>query len=125
LLVNGEEHPHAFVRKTDITTNWGFGAASRTSIPPPASLSRKWISAFSKADWMRCEASRRSAQQTTGRLFGLFWPLTIAQSHTRAAAVLVDEFDADCIAKSLAAVMDVSPSAKAIGTQTNNFGFVL
>jgi hypothetical protein len=28
------------------------------------------------------------------------------------------------IAKSLAAVMDVSPSAKAIGTQTNNFGFV-
>jgi len=28
------------------------------------------------------------------------------------------------IAKSLAAVMDVSPSVKAIGTQTNNFGFV-
>jgi hypothetical protein len=25
------------------------------------------------------------------RLFGLFWPLTIAQSHTGAAAVLVDE----------------------------------
>jgi hypothetical protein len=25
-------------------------------------------------------------------LFGLFWPLTIAQSHTRAAAVFVDEF---------------------------------
>ena len=29
-----------------------------------------------------------------GRLFGLFWPLMFAQSHTRAAAVLVDEFDA-------------------------------
>jgi len=29
-----------------------------------------------------------------GRLFGLFWPLRIAQSYTRAAAVLVDEFDA-------------------------------
>jgi len=29
-----------------------------------------------------------------GRLFGLFWPLTFAQSHTRTATVLVDEFDA-------------------------------
>ena len=38
--------------------------------------------------------SKRSAQQTTGRLFALFWPLRIAQSHTRATAVLVDEFDA-------------------------------
>jgi hypothetical protein len=28
-----------------------------------------------------------------GRLFGLFWPLTLAQSHTRAAAILVDEFN--------------------------------
>jgi hypothetical protein len=33
-----------------------------------------------------------SAQQT-GRLIGLFWPLTFAQSHTRAAAVPVDELD--------------------------------
>jgi hypothetical protein len=37
---------------------------------------------------------RQGIQQPTGRLFGLFWPLTIAQSHTRAAAVLVDELDA-------------------------------
>jgi hypothetical protein len=29
-------------------------------------------------------------------LFGLFWPLAIAQSHTWAAAVLVDEFDTGC-----------------------------
>ncbi len=29
-----------------------------------------------------------------GRLFGRFWPLTIAQSHTPVAAVLVDEVDA-------------------------------
>ena len=28
------------------------------------------------------------------RLFGLFWLLMFAQSHARAAAVLVDEFDA-------------------------------
>jgi hypothetical protein len=30
-------------------------------------------------------------------LFGLFWPLTIAESHTGAATVLVDEFHADII----------------------------
>src|SRR5664280_3857491 len=29
-----------------------------------------------------------------GRLFGLFWPLMFAQSHTGAADVLVDELDA-------------------------------
>jgi hypothetical protein len=28
------------------------------------------------------------------RLFGLLWPLTLPQSHTRPAAVLIDEFDA-------------------------------
>jgi hypothetical protein len=28
------------------------------------------------------------------RLFELFWPLMFMQSHTRPAAVLVDEFDA-------------------------------
>jgi hypothetical protein len=33
-------------------------------------------------------------QQTMGPLFGRFWPLTFAQPHSRAAAVLVDEFDA-------------------------------
>ena len=37
---------------------------------------------------------RQGIQQPTGHLFGLFWPLTFVQSHTRAAAVLVDEFDA-------------------------------
>jgi len=37
---------------------------------------------------------RQGIQQPTGRLFGLFWPLMFAQSHTGAAAVLVDEFDA-------------------------------
>jgi len=35
----------------------------------------------------------RSAATERGRLFGLHWPLTIAQSHTRTAAVLVDELD--------------------------------
>jgi len=29
-----------------------------------------------------------------GQLFGLIWSLTLAQSHARSAAVLVDEFDA-------------------------------
>ena len=28
------------------------------------------------------------------RLFALFWPLRIAQSHTRSTSVFVDEFDA-------------------------------
>jgi hypothetical protein len=36
----------------------------------------------------------RSTADKRGRLFGLHWPLTIAQSHTRTATVLVDEFDA-------------------------------
>jgi hypothetical protein len=35
-----------------------------------------------------------SALSTTGRLFGLFWPLTIEKSHPRPATILVDEFDA-------------------------------
>ena len=43
---------------------------------------------------MRMPLRRQGIQQPTGRLFGLFWPLTIAQPHARAAAVLVDEFDA-------------------------------
>jgi hypothetical protein len=30
------------------------------------------------------------------QLFEPFWPLMFTQSHTRAAAVLVDEFDASC-----------------------------
>ena len=36
----------------------------------------------------------RSAADVRERLFGLPWPLTMAQSHTRTATVLVDEFDA-------------------------------
>jgi len=39
--------------------------------------------------------SKRRAQRTTGRLFGLFWPLTIAQPHTRLALVLGDELRAE------------------------------
>jgi len=35
-------------------------------------------------------------------LFGLFWPLAIAQSHTRTAAVLFDKFDAGWPSSSLA-----------------------
>ena len=35
-----------------------------------------------------------------GALFGLLWPLTIAESHARAAAVLVNEFDAGHFARS-------------------------
>jgi hypothetical protein len=44
--------------------------------------------------------SKRRARRTTARLFGLLWPLTIAESHTRTAAVLVDEFDARHFARS-------------------------
>jgi hypothetical protein len=36
----------------------------------------------------------RSAQKLMWHLFGLFWPLAIAQSHTRLATVLVNELDA-------------------------------
>jgi hypothetical protein len=59
---------------------------SRTPTPPLASLSRKTIPACSRADWIRIRIEKHR-----GRLFGLVWPLTIAQSHTRTAAVLVDE----------------------------------
>jgi hypothetical protein len=40
---------------------------------------------------------RQGIQQPTGRLFGLFWPLKIAQAHSRAAAVLIDELDVGCL----------------------------
>ena len=36
---------------------------------------------------------KRSAQQATGRLFALFWPLRIAQPHTHLFIILVDEID--------------------------------
>jgi UDP-glucose/GDP-mannose dehydrogenase family, UDP binding domain len=43
-----------------------------------------------------CGVRHRSVAHSRRRecLFGLFWPLTFAQSHTRSAAVLVDELDA-------------------------------
>jgi hypothetical protein len=37
---------------------------------------------------------RQGIQQADGALFGLFWPLTVAQAHSWATTVLVDEFDA-------------------------------
>jgi hypothetical protein len=39
------------------------------------------------------EAGKRQVR-TAGLLFGLFWPLALAQSHSWAAAVLVDELNA-------------------------------
>ena len=42
------------------------------------------------------------------RLFALFWPLRIAQSHTRSTSVFVDEFDAGQLERP-------SPSAKLRG----------
>src|SRR5665811_1192897 len=43
---------------------------------------------------MRMPLRRQGIQQPTERLFGLFWPLTVAQAHSWATTVLVDEFDA-------------------------------
>jgi hypothetical protein len=40
-----------------------FCSLSRTPIPPPASLSRKRIPAFSKADWMRIKVETIAQQQ--------------------------------------------------------------
>ena len=52
--------------------------------------SHNGIGTFQQVNWLRFVKSGIAC----GRLFGLFWPLTIAQSHTRPAAVFVDEFDA-------------------------------
>src|SRR5664280_1795720 len=61
---------------------------SRTPIPHPAALSRKMIPACSKAGWMRKRVeTEHTAADGEWLLFGLFWPLTIAQAHSRAAAI--------------------------------------
>jgi hypothetical protein len=62
---------------------------------PVVPLSGKTIPACLKADWIRIRVGDGAHRRS--RLLAPFWPLTIAQLHTRAAAVFVDEFDAGCL----------------------------
>src|ERR1039458_4466872 len=76
-------------------TSYGFGAATRTPRSCPlASSSGKTIPASSKADWIAHQSRDVAHSSRRGRLFGLFWPLTLAQSNTCSTAVLIDEVDA-------------------------------
>jgi hypothetical protein len=63
------------VKSTGIAGLMGLGLNSESSPGALAYLTRR------KLDHLRCE------------LLWLFLPLAFAQSHTRAAAILVDEFD--------------------------------
>jgi len=51
---------------------------------------------------MAARDARYRGLQNALPLFGLFWPPTFAQPHTRAAAVLFDKFDAGWPSSSLA-----------------------
>jgi hypothetical protein len=70
-----------------------FGVTSRTPIPHPRLVIEEADSGLLEGCLDLHQGRDVAHNRRRGRLFGLFWPLTLAQSHTWATAVLVDEFE--------------------------------